>query len=103
MHKAVREGNRVSADILNIGAGEARAVVVRLEDASGKRLGETRLERLKSARDFVPGRESVTFILPEGAAGFLRFVADPEGRIEEIVEENNSAGLEIKPGTKEIR
>lgn len=88
-----RTANAVTADVLNIGAAAAADVTVRLEDGSGRTLGEKRIERLKSARDFVPGKERVSFVLPDGVPGAVRIVADPGNRIDEITEENNSISL----------
>ena len=95
VHNLENVGNKVSADILNIGAGGAEAVVVRMENAAGKILGEKQIDKLKSARDFTPGKARITFILPKGITGTVRIVADAEDKIEEVIEENNAAGIRV--------
>jgi hypothetical protein len=90
---AARAGGGVSVVVHNVGGGPARAAVVRLLDAAGRRLDEKTVPVLEAPLDLVPRTVKVEFAgVP--AQGPLAVVLDPDNAIPELNELNNSVRLE---------
>src|SRR5690606_5925444 len=86
---------KVSATIHNLGNGEAENVTVQLRDGD-RILQEKVIPLLAAPTDFVPKRINLSFDRVS-ASKKLMIVIDPENKIREILEENNTAEVKMRP------
>ncbi len=103
VHRLGEAAGRLRAEVLNLGAAPVGPFAVRLEDAAGRKLDEQTVPGLDSARTFVPAVEQVEFTIPVGRHTFHRVVVDPDGAVQEILEENNEAVFEQDGGDVNAR
>jgi hypothetical protein len=94
------EGDRLQAEVLNFGNAPVDAVTVSLEDSAGRVLERKTVSSLKDARDFIWGRQDVSFTLSNRPAGLYRVVVDPDCALEEIFKENNTASIAFDQNRK---
>ena len=92
---AIWESDSVTATIHNLGNNKAENITVRLLNGE-KTLQETVIARLGAPTDFVPKRTKVSFTNVPFSRN-LKVIIDPEKKIREILEENNSANVDT-PG-----
>lgn len=83
----------VTATIHNLGSAPAENVGVVVESKSGQTLGETKLARLSAPADLVAKTVQLTIRLAAPAPPAFRVVVDPEGLVDEITKENNTASV----------
>lgn len=88
---AVRNGSTVTAMVHNLGNDKAENITVRLLD--GKNIVQDKvISRLDPPTDFVAKRTRISFTnVP--ASNALKIVIDPDKKVKEILEENNSASV----------
>ena len=88
---AVRNGSTVTAMVHNLGNAKAENITVRL--LNGNRIIQDKIISLLDApTDFIAKRTRVSFTnVPVSNA--LRIVIDPDKKVKEILEENNSAAV----------
>lgn len=88
---AVSNGSTVTAMVHNLGNGKAENITVRL--LNGNRIVQDKvISRLDAPTDFVAKRTRISFTnVPVSNA--LKIVIDPDKKVKEILEENNSAAV----------
>lgn len=89
---AIWESDSVTATIHNLGNNKAENITVRLLNGE-KTLQEIVIARLDAPTDFVAKRTKVSFTNVPFSRN-LKVIIDPEKKIREILEENNSADVD---------
>jgi hypothetical protein len=74
----------------NIGSAAAPATDVAVLDEEGKVVARRSMATLPAPLDLHPRRRSFSITIPKGDQRSWRLMIDPEDRIPEIFEENNS-------------
>jgi hypothetical protein len=85
-----RDGTNINVTVHNIGATEAKNIVVALRDKNGKILTSQVLPQLTAPLDLMPKTATVT--LPYNSAA-TEVALDPQGTLTEITELNNRVAL----------
>ena len=85
----------VSVVVHNIGAVDTAPSEIVLLDARGKKISEAQIPALKAPVDMIPKTAEVTLSLPSGVSvKGLRLMIDPQDKLEEMYESNNTLTLE---------
>lgn len=84
------DGTNINVKVHNIGAAEAKNIVVALRDKNGKVLASKVLSTLAAPLDLIP--KTATVIVP-AVAGATEVILDPESTLTEITEINNKVAL----------
>jgi len=85
---------QVTGVLHNIGAAEARNVHLVVQDAAGRIEGEVTIPSIDAPLDLNPRRVPYTIRIAGKPQKDWRVVADPEDRIPEINESNNTSRIE---------
>jgi hypothetical protein len=90
----VRSGSSLRVTVHSLGSVPAPASRVAVVAADGRVLAEAAVPALDAPLDFTPKTAEIVFTLPAGSnLSGARVVLDPDGKLEEITERNNTAGL----------
>ena len=88
-------GSRVRVTIHSIGSVKAPASTAALVAADGSTLASAVVPALDAPLDYLPKTAEVTLTAPSGTdLDGVRVVLDPDGKLEEITEMNNSVDVE---------
>lgn len=88
--KAFHCGDSQLLTLHNLGGKTAPATEVVLLDKQGQRIAQTTSTPLAAPQDLTPSTQEVKLTVPAGVnLGDCQVVIDPEGKIDEIYEENN--------------
>ncbi|MFN4179309.1 MAG: hypothetical protein ACK4I8_03265 [Armatimonadota bacterium] len=84
------EGNFLIVPVHNIGSADAPETTIILRDRTGRGIIKATIPALKAPLDLLPKVHVVRFPLPPTALKPLQILVDPENRVTEIYEGNNS-------------
>lgn len=92
-YDCIRGKNTLWVRVSNLGGGPSGKTAIRLYNTNDRQLDEQKLPEIPAAADFVEKSVWVTFEnVPE--TGILRLVADPQGKVREILRDNNETVVE---------
>lgn len=84
------DGKELTLTLHNLGGKTAPATEVVLLDKQGRRIAQTTSTPLAAPQDLTPSTQEVKLTVPAGVnLGDCQVVIDPEGKIDEIYEDNN--------------
>ena len=91
------EGREVKGMVHNLGSAEAPDLQIAVADATGRVVVKKSLGKLEAPVDLLPRRKAFALQLPQGKKEGYRLLIDPDDRVSEIFEGNNSVRLDALP------